>query len=143
MKVFMVTSGRYSDYTVEGIFSTIDKAKAYMDYESRNTRYSKYNDIVEIEVDNVYNFSIRDGYKCYYGNMDEDGNIDDHGITSFSITDPTDNHMFENSYRIEYDKSMTFEIKTVSEEHAIKIANDKRAELIASNQWNPGKDIYF
>lgn len=140
MKVFMVTSGSYSDYSVEGIFSTMQIAQAYIDHEGE--KYCGYNDIVEIEVDNVYNFAVRDGYRCYYGNMDEDGNLN-FKVDSYSGTDPTDKHMFENSYRIERDNSMSFQIKTVSEEHAIKIANDKRAELIANNQWNVCELTYF
>lgn len=45
MKVYMVTSGCYSDYSVDGVFSTMEKAETY------KALLSDANDIEELHVD--------------------------------------------------------------------------------------------
>lgn len=47
MKVYMVTSGEYSDYGVCGVFSSMEKAQEYMG------RPEQFNDVKELEVDSV------------------------------------------------------------------------------------------
>lgn len=138
MKVYMVTSGQYSDYGVEGIFSTIEKAQEYINCSLAGKEYSSqyFNDIQEIEVDNMYNFVVRDGYKSFFGEMDIDGNIIDE-IRSYQTANPNDVNMYRHSYLIYPDNTLNFEIKTKSEQHAIQIINQKRIELISNNQFVP------
>lgn len=52
MKVFLVSTGSYSDYNVEGIFSTYEKANDFKNY----IRYA--NDIEEYELDMPYEKNI-------------------------------------------------------------------------------------
>jgi len=53
LKAYVVTTGSYSDYTIDSIFSTKEKAEAYKDLYSRSDEYdaSDVNDIEEYEID--------------------------------------------------------------------------------------------
>ena len=133
MKVYILTSGCYSDYSIEGVFSSREKAQEYADIIMKDKTYNDFNDIVETEVDNMYAYA-KSGTRCFYGNIEEDGTLC-FGINDYYTDGYDDSHLFDNSYYINPDMSMDFVIKASSKEHAIKIVNDKRAELIASNQW--------
>ena len=50
-KVYMVSEGNYSDYSVEGIFSTRERAELYIRGMKQDAEYSDFNDIDEIELD--------------------------------------------------------------------------------------------
>ena len=51
MKVWVVTSGSYSDTHIDSIFSTLEKAQAYMD--ARRVLHTGTNDACEYEVDSI------------------------------------------------------------------------------------------
>jgi hypothetical protein len=142
MIVYIVTHGSYSDYGLEGVFSSREKAQEYIDHETKDNEYSEFNDILEVEVDNVYNLKVRDNYKHYTINIDIDGNIWT-DIGGYSWFDLTNKRLYNHFYTIYRDNSIFFNIVTKDKEHAIKIANDKRAELIALNQWNICEKVYF
>lgn len=145
MNVYLVTSGQYSDYDIEGIFSTKEKAQEYIIYKLNKSTdgcsAGYFNDIEEIEVDNVYNFLIRDEFKIWSGNMEFNGDIEE--INSYEYTDPSDKNLYRHNYIIHRDNSMSFNVKAKSQNHAIQIANQKRIELIENNSFIPGETIHF
>lgn len=52
MKVYIVTSGAYSDYSLEGVFSTREKAEEFREqFNLVNPGYECANDVMEWEVD--------------------------------------------------------------------------------------------
>ena len=51
MKVYIVTEGEYSDYHIEEVFSTREKAESYI--ALHNTSSYGYYQIEEYEIDNV------------------------------------------------------------------------------------------
>ncbi len=135
MKVYMVTSGEYSDYGVCGIFSTKEKAEKYIKFMLRDSehRWNEFNDIEEIELDS-YEELINSNDNIYHGYMNEEGN---------QIRDITiNNDMFElaNSFAIGNDERygglfMHYYVRADSPEKAVKIANDKRAQIISNNNF--------
>lgn len=135
MTVFMVTSGQYSDYGVCGIFSTKEMANKYIEFMSRteNVFSNEFNDIEEIELDS-YEELINSNDNIYHGYMDEEGN---------QVYDMTiDNDMVElaNSFAIGNDERygglfMHYYVRADSPERAVKIANDKRAQIISNNNF--------
>jgi len=56
-KVFIVTSGSYSDYCINSVFQSEKKAQEYIDLMEKRGSYSNY----DIEVHNIVDAS--DGYK--------------------------------------------------------------------------------
>lgn len=52
MKVYLVTSGCYSDYSVDAVFSTREKAEAYIEnYNERSIYDGDFNEIKEYDMD--------------------------------------------------------------------------------------------
>ena len=136
MKVFMVTAGGYSDYHVEGIFSTREKAQEYIDFMLNQEEYFNFNDIDEIEVDNKYNFFIRDQHQTFTFYMDIDGNTN-HSSASLDVS-CRDENMYAHEYMLAgVQEPILFIIKSKTLEHAINIANQKRIELISNNLFVP------
>lgn len=60
-KVYIVTSGNYSDFRIEAVFSTEEKAKEYID--SFAIRQYEY-DIYEYDIDEYFNNRIREYAVC-------------------------------------------------------------------------------
>src|SRR6476646_8883862 len=67
--VYLVTSGDYSDYSINGAFSSRVKAQAFIDYERKRRESSRYRrndyDIEEYELDSYLN-ELERGLTCYY-----------------------------------------------------------------------------
>lgn len=61
-KVFMVTSGEYSDYRVDGIFSTTEKAEEYMARVRSVQTYKEFNGIDVIELDEGLKSTVHTQY---------------------------------------------------------------------------------
>ena len=59
MQVYVVTSGEYSDYRIDAIFSTAEKAQEYIDMKEFTDKYESYR-INVWEVDKHYETEIVD-----------------------------------------------------------------------------------
>ena len=126
-KVYIVTSGEYSDYCVEGIFSTKEKAKDLKKVVDGN------NPIKEYELDKpIYGwmFAVRI-------EMDIEGNT-----THSSYLKQRVNMRFDKYF---YNGYLHIDIKSDSLERAIKVVNEKRIQILANNEWGNDKalDKYF
>jgi len=122
MKLYMVTDGDYSDYRVEGIYSTREKAE----YAKR--LFHALNDIEEIELDDIPDHPR--GMLYYVVIMDKEGNTEE-----VSVRDCRD--QWEEEWR-PYDdnKHVAFCMWAKDAQHAVKIANERRIRLIESGEWN-------
>ena len=122
-KIFVVTSGEYSDYSISGIFSTKQLAQKYIDSFGNRDVYSSFN---KIEVHNLDPFEIelRDGYKPYFLRMDKDGNVSDIKVvtSSHGFDDRTGGDGFDINGR------MYVYVYAENEIHAIKICNEKHLD---------------
>ena len=122
MKIYVVTSGEYSDYGINALFSTKELAQLYMD--KFNEPFSGYNDIMECEVDEM-EADLRSDRKPFNIIMERDGQIVrvDLGSTYGK---------YDAVVKTYYLKKEQFEISLFAdnEEQAIKIANEKRLKYL-------------
>ena len=128
MKVYMVTDGKYSDYSVDGIYSTMKKA------ELAKKLYDSSNEIVEMEVDHYPDHP--EGMFYYKVRMDSAGNTDHVRI-------------YNAAYKGEHvwlpwgdGSCVAFNVWARDEEHAIKIANERRIMLLANGEWTADCDVW-
>jgi hypothetical protein len=150
MEVFILQRGKYSDVSLEGVFTTLDKLNEFIEQEKRifinycrefdkesadlevleNNGWEDFNTPIKITLDNLIpkdtlpyevlfekNGSIRfvslnESSKCYWKEK-------------YSISNPI------------YFKNTGIQLRIFcnarDKEHAIKIASDKRRELISNN----------
>lgn len=120
-KVFVVTQGDYSDYHILAVFSTREKAEEYA--QAREA------EIEEFELDAMPTTGEL-GLAWYYVSMDRDG--DTHWVACLK------DNQFNNAPRTELGVNrMSVHVAAKSKEHAVKIANERRVQLIASGEWTP------
>lgn len=135
MKVYVVTEGEYSDYKVCAVFSTIEKANEYSEMFSMNTPN-------EYELDERNGFiESHKGLKYFYVDMERNGNTVAVGKNEEDDLDfsRVKDHIIQDEYGPDY---ICVNCWAKDEKHAVKIANEKRIQLIANNQWeeSPKKD---
>jgi hypothetical protein len=136
--IYVLTDGSYSDYHIEAVCSTKEIADQLHD----KTGW----DIDEFTLDN-YSDALKPGYKNYIVYMERNGNSTVKEILSL-VSNEKDYKLFEKQmkylgdghYDIIQKSSMQFYIATKSETHAVKIANELRAQLIANGEWKASRD---
>ena len=136
MKVYVVTSGTYSDYHIDAVFSTKENAEKY------NNIYGKddFEDIEEFEVDDEMALINRIGDEkitIYLVCMDRDGNVKEISKESPSVSLVKELLAGKNRH-ILYADCMDMRVIAKDEKHAVKIANERRVQLIANNEWKLG-----
>lgn len=132
MKIFIVTSGEYSDYHIDAVFSTEENAKKYAELHP-----GRFADIEEFDVDEDMALinKIRDEKITIYKiSMFKDGKVREVKKESSTL------HNYETALKSEYGfwvGHLRFDMKVIAkdEKHAIKIVNEKRVQLIANNEW--------
>lgn len=125
--LYVVTSGEYSDYGIEAIFSTRELAQSYIDATTSGDRWSQPG-IEEWELDPGAD-DLRAGRKLWFVRMDRDGNVPevrpDRGGSS-------DSHGFDAI------GNMICTVWAADQEHAVKIVGERRARFLAEGgQWPP------
>ena len=121
MKLYMVTDGHYSDYSVRGIYSTQEKA------EWAKKVYKADNEIDEIELDALP--ESPPGMLWYSVDMDAQGN-------GMSVEVENAEYAHKDEWRPYGDGvRVAFYMWAKDEAHAVKIANERRGILIATGQW--------
>lgn len=128
--VFMVTDGWYSDYRVLGIYSTRELA------ERAREMYVAGNEVDEIELNTMPD--APPGLFAWLVEMDFNGN------TCRCQRMSCENHrprayIYKSSGRPT--GTMTAYVWAESNEHAVKIANEWRVRIVATNQWFLGKSL--
>lgn len=132
MKVYIVTSGEYSDYGIDAVCSTMEIAEKTKEMRGSN------NDIFGMEVDEMVNM-YSDGRTGWQVIMSKTGDvisgpdkaIFDHKCDLRSY--PNDNYSVG---------CYLFNIIAKDPAGAIKIANEKRIEIIAANAWFEGENAW-
>jgi hypothetical protein len=126
MKLYMVTDGNYSDYHVCGVYSTPEKAE-------RARQLYAADGIEEMDLDAMPD--APDGMARWIVMMNRDGHS-----SSVRHVDASPEWLFEDQfYRSESTEASEwgFTMWARDEEHAVKIANERRIQLLANNQWEP------
>jgi hypothetical protein len=138
-KVFAVNSGSYSDYGIVAMFSTRQLAQEFMDAVPD---YG-YNDIEEYDLDPPATEKIRKGYKLWCIRMLKDGSVemvDKSEINTYNVKDAGEFTIWERTKAPAYrgngiPNAMTGTVWARTEKQAVKIANEKRVQMIANNVW--------
>ena len=138
MKVWTIESGQYSDYRVDGIFSTRENAEAVAaKLTSEGKGWHDYR-IEERELDPGVE-GLREGYGCFVVWMLRDGTVESVRQWEWDISDSTPEVWRRSQAPINQGKNVPDCLNTTvfarDEQHAIKIANEQRAQLIANNEW--------
>jgi hypothetical protein len=129
MNIYLVSDGAYSDWRVRGLFSTEEKA------EAARKALGSGNDVELYE-------------------LDENAAQYEQGLRPWNVT-ITRNGYVENIYDSTSDNMWSFYFLLCAgqtrwhlrggvwgrnEKHAIKIMNERRAQLIAMNRWPPDEN---
>lgn len=126
--VFLVTRGDYSDYRVCAVFTEKALAEKYIDSFKGNS-YEEFR--IENYTLNPYQYELKNDYKPFFLRMTKEGNC-----TEINVKDSS--YGFEDEdidVGFDIHKNMYISIFAKDETHAIKIANEKRVQLIAENRW--------
>lgn len=121
-KVYVVTSGEYSDYRIEAVFMTKEQANEYIN------EYTYSNDF-KIEEFNV-NVPLNKWDKIFSIWMDKEGNTN--VLKKLFIKKST----WHKNYGGFQDGKLFFEIRADTEKRAVKIVNEKRIQILAMNAWD-------
>lgn len=135
-KVYVATSGDYSDYGIDGVFSAKELAEEFV--QSTNPKEGQ---VEEYELDEGAALlgKIKEGFCVYYVQMDRDGNttrIDRH-------EKPSPCHLEQTKGAARVYKPGSWGGKTSligyvmarDDVHALKIMNERRAQIIAEGGW--------
>lgn len=130
MKVWVVMSGEYSDTKFEAVFSTKELADEFIARMNKDRKYGNYywsNGSVDVDE---HLPQMRDGYRFYRVTMKKDGT---------SIVKDEGEGLDETEPWSRFDSCITPKLvvtcRAKDKEHAAKIANEKRVQLIAANEW--------
>jgi len=130
-KVFVVGSGEYSDFGINAVFDSREQAEAYINALAKPQRWGENVSIFEMEL-NPDMKEIKAGRSIYFVTMDINGNVlNEDGYRVANLND------FSEGDRLGFNYSDNMELYcfATDEKHAIKIANEIRAQLIANNGW--------
>lgn len=137
--ICVVTSGEYSGYHIEAMFSTSEKAMQYMD---RRREYSEwdppaFNEIEEYELDAVPDDYLAGKVKCWIVSI----GVETADVTSVELEDgnPVESTQLPEVYpgRTPYPKSYVIRVFADTKERAIKVAMERRSVWLA-NQATEG-----
>ncbi len=141
--LILVTSGEYSDYRVRGVFSSKEKADSF----KKDFPGEFWNDDELIELDK--RIVVPAGRKPFYIEMCRDGKVGEikEKRLDLDIAEET-NKERERIWFIDWvwvegkrlslangEERLCAYFWAKDKQHAVKIANEKRVQIIAMNQW--------
>jgi hypothetical protein len=136
-KVYVFEEGDYSDRKIKGVFSTIEKAEEFRDRWGDPKEGGDC--ISEWLVDEGSEVPV--GMKLFYVCMYKDGSIYSvyENFNPLEYRVPLNIRWFP-STRKDFDDSRMFVVVAAkNEQHAIKIINEIRAQIVAENLWMVAK----
>ena len=131
MKVYIVTSGDYSDYGIDAVFTNKKTAEVFAGKIGGEV------EIWEISPSDLIDKITHNKIFCV--RMNKEGNTDlvmeedfDSGDIKNAMEKKTEIFKAVDGY------SMITYMFAKDEKHAVKIANERRVQLIANNEWELG-----
>ena len=137
-KIYAVNAGSYSDYRVIALFSTTELAEEFMAAVSAD-----YNTLEEFDLDPKTVDLIKRGYSLWYVCMLRNGDTEvatKYSMDAYSVSDVS--HRIWRRTEIPAYKGKDLPDCLVStmlakdKNHAIKIANELRVQMIADGGWD-------
>jgi len=130
--IYAVTDGDYSDYRIVAVFEDEREAEAFREWNKHN--------MVEKFPLNPELPAMRPGYNLYRLEMRRDG---DTNYVMLDRSPASTEHKTNLELYIRHGtlpwrfspSSILGAVVARDEQHAVKIANEKRAQLIAENKW--------
>jgi hypothetical protein len=130
--IYVVTTGEYSDYRLDSMYTKRELAQKYID--KFHSCLEEPVDIVEWTLDEMKQ-TINSNYNIFDVVMKKDGEVEKVEIDNMKLEEfKADDIWFDGLDNIHC------KVKAKSEKHAIKIVNEKRAQLIALNKWGIKKE---
>ena len=126
--VYVVTSGSYSDYGIVAMFSTEDAAKMFMERHPKSG-FGGYNDIEQYTLDDNVE-KMREGFSQYWVQMHDDGSTLQPPETNTWSYGETDCKFMLHAHSGKRFFNWFGWAKDPT--HALKIANEVRIQLLAS-----------
>lgn len=120
MKLFVVTSGEYSDRKITGIYSSKDKA------ELAQKLFATENQIEEWELDSIPIHPS--GMLLFKVRMEKNGTVRD----CYAVDSSVKWDQWTPAIEV---PAVDFVVWARDNTHAIKITNEQRTQLIASGEW--------
>ena len=137
-KVYAVSSGSYSDYRVDAIFSTKELAEEFM----RCIPDNDYNNIEEYEIDPPAPDLIKRGYAIWSVYMLRNGDVESvekNETTLYAIGNIRHTIWWRTKAPAYKGKGipdiLTSKVWAKTEKQAIKIVNEHRIQMIANGEW--------
>lgn len=138
--IYAVSSGSYSDYRVNALFSTRAKAEEFRQVVPDGD----YNDIEEYEMDPPTVDLLRRGYSPWHVLMRRDGQVeraDKKDISIYGVEVDATPRLWKRSIAPAYAGKnipdvLMCDVWAKNEKSAIKVANERRTRFIASGEWD-------
>ena len=137
--IYAVNAGCYSDYRIVALFSTPELAREFM----AAVPDTDYNEIEEFELDPQTADLIRRGYSTWCVLMLRDGTTERVSREDVGIYEVTrvGHRMWRRTEAPAYKNKgvpdcLMSTVWAKSEEGAVKIVNEHRAQMIESGEWN-------
>ena len=122
-EIYMVTRGQYSDYGICGVFSRREPAEGYAAL-FRDGRVESYP--VDIARKHWFYTEVT---------MTKEGKVLEIKTEGFTLDGEPDS----SPYHLFSDGNLNTRVVTRSKRRAVKVTNERRAQLIALNQWPPSE----
>ena len=147
MIVYLVSDGEYSDYGIKGVYSTTEKA------QEAKEQFNSENDIEEFELDSVP--AHPKGLFLWEVSMRKDGSLvpndSERWKTPLRVSaDETDyeylprwSHTTSPSWKNPVVDFVDFYVWAKDREHAAKVAHERWAQLIATNEWTDDFNLWI
>lgn len=143
--IYAVSEGSNSDYRISAIFSTKEKAQKFIDTMKKrpNSEYDDYNDIEEYQLDPPVADLLGRGYSVYSVLMLKNGDVERVERTdndSYDISSAGQSHIWERTKASAYrgknvEDALEMKVWAKDDKAAVKIVNEKRAQMIAMDGW--------
>jgi len=133
---YIVTSGEYSDYHIDAVFSTRKKAEEYIETRKEFSEQAATEppsfDIEPWEIDATESLSpIKHGYRAYSVWMRRQGNSNVEEIRDYWEAEEIERNSMQQDAGW-----LMMRVWAKDEQHAVKIVNEKRTMLIANGKWD-------
>lgn len=128
--IYAVNSGEYSDYGINGLFSTRENAEKYMEAFPKSG-YGGYNDIEEWELDQ-YISEIDRGLLPFVVRMYKNGDVIEIMQREFFGEDQRTVHWMDKAHWNPPMPWANFSLWARDRDHAVKVANERRIRSLAS-----------
>lgn len=128
--IYVVTRGDYSDYRIYAVFTERELAELWIGAREAD-EYDPYT--IEEWPENPNVEYLRAGLKVYEVYMDQNGD------NTVKLGDWSSAAQLPKFYILNPLRKLRGTLYAKSPEHAVKIVNEKRVQLLALNRWTPGE----